>query len=228
MVVRQVGVELVGLLFLYIALGPFPQGLHGVQRLRVCFRRLALVAEADRVGDEVGVFFDQLAYAPLVQILVHAFAHFENDGRAGLVARRILKRVGAVPDRDPLDRLLTLAALEGDDRDLLGDHEGRVKAHAELPDQLGDINRLAFFKRLREGFGARTGDHAQVFVEFLLAHADAVVRDHQSLVLRVGDDVDPPRRSVGDNRFVGQAQILGAVDRVRGVRDQLAQEDLFF
>ena len=127
---------------------------------------------------------------------------------------------GALPHHAAL-----LAVLAGDDRDLVGDHEGGVEAHAELADD-GQVLALALFHVVFEAQRAGLCDHAEVVFRFLRVHADAVVADRQRARFLVGDDLDAKIVAVKTDLVVGQREIAELVDRVRGVGDDLAQKDL--
>lgn len=75
--------------------------------------------------------------------------------------------------------------------------------------------------------GARAGDGAEVVDQVLPVHADTVVHDRQGARRGVGEDADgelPVARREFRLRYGGVAQPIAGVG---GVRDQLAQEDLF-
>ena len=70
------------------------------------------------------------------------------------------------------------------------------------------------------------GDGAQVRDQILLVHADAGVGDGEGLLLLVEFQIDAGiegKRLVG---LVGEGQVAELVERVGGVGDELAQEDL--
>ena len=110
------------------------------------------------------------------------------------------------------------------DVDAVGDDERRIEADAELTDQLRVLLLVAGHAREEFG-GAGLGDRAEVLDRLLAAHADAVVGDRDRARLRVGID--------GDGELAASLQQLGTrqrleaqlVERVRGVGNQLAQED---
>jgi hypothetical protein len=69
-------------------------------------------------------------------------------------------------------------------------------------------------------------DRAQVLNQLLAGHADARIADRDCLGLFV--DADPDRQlGIGaEDIRVGDLLELDAVERIRGIRDQLAQKDL--
>ena len=84
--------------------------------------------------------------------------------------------------RLPLECLLC-AVGTADNLDLVRDHKCGVKADAELPDNVY-IVRVGFIflgKLQRTAFG----NGAEIFVEFRLGHADAVVGNFQETVVFV-------------------------------------------
>ena len=111
----------------------------------------------------------------------------------------------------------------GGDLDLVGHEEGRVEADTELADHR-DVH--AVLDRLHEGLGARLGDRAEVLDQLRLGHADTRVPDRERLVRPVGDDRDEHLGLRLEARRVGQRLVADLVERIRSVRDQLAEEDL--
>src|SRR5258708_974745 len=69
-----------------------------------------------------------------VEILVLALAQMDDDLGASLGTRKRLDRELTLAVRIP-PPALSLASLAAQHLDLFGDHEGRVEADAELPDQ---------------------------------------------------------------------------------------------
>ena len=110
---------------------------------------------------------------------------------------------------------------------LLGDHERRVEADAELADQPDVLGRFAA-QLLDEGRGARARDGAELGNQLVMAHADAVVGDGDRLGLGVERDGDLELGVAGGQFGRGQRRVAQPVAGVRGVRDELAQEDLAF
>ena len=79
---------------------------------------------------------------------------------------------------------------------------------------------------LDEGLGAGLGDGAEVLDQFLLAHADAGVGDGERLPFLVGRDGDREAGLALEQLGLGDRLVAELVERVGGVRDQLAQEDV--
>ena len=103
-----------------------------------------------------------------------------------------------------------------------GDNEARIETDAELADQV-DV-ALAGLHLLDESLGSGLGDGAEIVDQLLFRHADAGIGDGECLVLLVGRDGD---REVGlalEKRGVRDRLVAQLVERVGGVRDQLAQE----
>ena len=154
----------------------------------------------------------------------------QHDARAAL--RRIVERSRARSRRTPLPSRrpapgLFAAGEAADHVDPVGHHEGRVEADAELADELGVVARLA---------GARARSmKARVPERAIVPSASAISSrlmpmplssTVSSLVVRIGRDRDA--------RLGIVAEQFGAADRleaqpfagVRGIGDQLAQEDV--
>jgi hypothetical protein len=83
----------------------------------------------------------------------------------------------------------------------------------------------ALLDRLEKRLGAGVGDGAEVLHQFVVRHADAVVGDGQGLGLLVGGDVDFQRQRRLMECFLGGLDVAELFHRVRGVGNQLAEED---
>ena len=180
-----------------------------------------------RVLDEVGVLLDHLAQLPLLQVLLRVLLEVEDDVGAAALLGGVLEGVAAVGVGLPEHRLVGGGAgAAGEDGDLVGDHEGRVEADAELADQLRVVLDLAALEQLEELLGPRVGDGPQGLGGLVAGQADAVVAHGEGAGLLVGDQLDLPVAPLRVDGRVGERQIAGLVDGVAGVGDQLAQEDL--
>ena len=133
---------------------------------------------------------------------------------------------GALAVRRPAPGLVRPGAVRVDG-DFVRDHERRIEADAELPDERGGFLARVFRRKLvEEGLGAGAGDGAKPLRQVFAGHADAVVREGQRLGVGIDRDLDRERRAVLDqfrlgDRFV--AQLLAGVGRVG---DELADENL--
>ena len=107
-----------------------------------------------------------------------------------------------------------LAALDGDP---VGDHEARVEAHTELPDQARQVFLglvLGFGELCGEGLGAGARDGAQVRGDLFGVHADAVVRDGQGVSVVIHLEGDLEALIASEQLGVGQplnAQLVAGV-----------------
>jgi hypothetical protein len=115
------------------------------------------------------------------------------------------------------------------DVDAVGDHEGAVEADAELADEV-DVGLLAAVLLLAEAAEelerAGVGDRAEVAGRLLFAHADAAVLEHQDAASRVRLDPDLGGRVAAEHVVSREPLEARLVERVRGVGDQLSEEDL--
>merc|ERR1719424_1769040 len=93
---------------------------------------------------------------------------------------------------------------------------------SRVPDQVGRVTPLA--ERLGELLGAALRDAAEVALQLRARHADAVVLDGERARLLVARQPDAP--GVRLRALLRQRQEPLLVARVRGVRDELAQEDV--
>ena len=198
------------------------------------FLRLALVVHRGFIPDdvhhdgvlhEVRILFDDLPKPEFHDVVPAVLVEVQRDLGAALISAALGDFVAAVAARFPGPRFVVSGGA-GFERDLVGDHEGRVKADAELADQFRIVLGLVFLKFLHELPSAGTGDGADVALEFLLGHADAVVLDSERLGFVVDKELDPELRIVLDEIFVGKCTETQSVDRVRSVADQFPQKDI--
>ncbi len=245
-VVRDVAVELLVLLVGDLRGRPRPDRLHRVQSdlfddlLLGARDRFAVVIalgladrllHPDRVGDEVGVALDERLDDLRIGVVVETVLRiggFEMQRHRGAAHEAAVVGQGVLPfaTRLPTGRVL-LAGPPRHHGDLVGHHEGRVEADAELADEVVEaLRRVARAHPVDQLAGARLGDRAEVLHHLLAAHADAVVGDLQGARLRVGRDADLQHLGPLHDPLVGQRLEAQAVEGVRGVRDELAQEDL--
>ena len=237
-------IELVVLLLGDLALFPLPQGHHGVEGLplgHVLVLRLVVGAavlpagvggqHADGEADIVAVLLHQPLEGVLLQILAVLVLLFlavglqvhDDIGAHGVLFAR-LDSVAVHTGGLPAVRLLT-AVLFGDDGDLVGHHEGGVEAHAELADNVG-VGGLLALQLALELEAAAIGDDAQIVLQIVLVHADAVVADGQGAAVGIGGQDDAEVLPVQAHLVVGQTEVAQLVDGVGGVGDDLTEEDL--
>ena len=245
-------VELVVLLGRDVASALLPDGGHGVQGLELLVvlpLRLVVVAgvggllllaglgdhHLDRVAHVVAVALDQVLQGVLGEVLVVAglvgvvLEGKDDVGAAGRAVRRVVGGDGL--DGVALDAVggpaQALVGAEGarDHADRLGHHEGGVEAHAEAADDVDGVALLVGVGLL-ELLGAGVGDGAEVLLELVGGHADAVVRDSEGAGVLVVGERDGEVLLVDFGGGVGQALEVELVDGVGGVGDELAQEDL--
>ena len=120
---------------------------------------------------------------------------------------------------------MLLAGLARDDLDLTCDHECGIEADAELPDQI-QIRSVVAAQLLDEALGAGARDGAEIVHQIVAVHADAVVDHRQRARLPIGRQDDLQLGLVAQQARLGQSGVAQPIARVRGVGDQLAQEDL--
>ncbi len=172
----------------------------------------------------VGVLLHNLLQAPAVGVLPAFFVEVKKDCGAGDGALCGLNVEARLAVAHPAPGLV-FTRLAGDDLDAVGDHEGAVEADPELADEIRIPFRISG-KLREEVFRTRAGDGAQVRDQILLIHADACVGDRERAVLLVELQVDAriERKRLVD--ILCKRQVAQLVERVGGVRNELAQEDL--
>src|SRR5216683_4322348 len=174
----------------------------------------------------IGIGVHNAAQPRRFEIVVLAFAQVhDNCGTAGrLGAWFDAKLAFAVGDPAPT---LALASLAAPHLNLFGNHKRRIKADAELADQAHILAGVARELVDKSG-GAGARDRAEIFDELLSIHADAVIGNGQSASGLVGGEDDTVAGIAFGQRRLGQSSVAQSVAGVRGIRNELAEEDLFF
>ena len=232
-----------------LGLGALPDGHHGVYRLGrrdidgvhdglavgilLAGGLLLLTGDVhdDGPADIVGVFLDQCLELPYleeraVDLLLGVLLYVHNDVRAGLIFVALGDGVAVRAGALPLDALFFAVFLR-DNGDLVGHHEGRIKAHAELADD----GYIVFFRLFGthvvfEFERSALCDDAEVLLGLLLAHADAVVGHGDGARVLVDGDADAVVGSVKADLVVRQRDVAQLVYRVGCVGDDLSEEYL--
>ena len=180
-------------------------------------------------ADVVGVFLHQPAQGVFLEILtvfvrllVAVGLDVHDDVGAHGVPGAGLDGVALQAVGLPAVRLL-LAIFPGDNGDVVRHHKGGVEAHAELAD---DVGLGLLVQPLAELVGAAGGDNAQVVLQLVRVHTDAVVADGEGAVFLVNGQGDGEILPLEPHVLVCQGQITQLVDGVGGVGDDFPQEDL--
>ena len=194
--------------------------LHGLR----FFGLLVRVGEIDRVRHERAVFFQHFAGAPFIGELQRVFGEVQRDRGAALRAVTGFQAEIHAAFGFPVNGLGTFLPGEGIDGDLVGDHEGRVEAQAEVADDLvlGGLVLIGVQKVRSAG----KGDVVDVFLYFLSGHAEAVVLKAEDLIRRIGGHVNAQFFLGIQSRFTHQFQFFQFGDGVAAVRDHLAEKDI--
>ena len=238
-------VEVVVLLLGHLALGPLPDGDHGVDGLpllhllilrlvifpgvlRLGLLTAVLHLHTDRIPDVVRILFNQVRKRIGRQILVVIFfLGVGLDGHDHVGAHGVLLAgldgVAVHPLGLPLPGGLPAIGL-GDHSHLVRHHKGGIEAHAELADdvQLRVVGVLGLLLKLQR---AALGNGAQVVLHLFLGHADAVVRHGEGPGFLVGDHNNLEILPVQPHLLIGQSPIRQFVNGVAGVGNQLPQEN---
>ena len=120
-----------------------------------------------------------------------------------------------------------LAGAPAQNLDLVGDHETRIEPDAELSDQRHVLIVFAG-KLIDEGGRSRPRDGTQIIDQRVAVHADAVIIDDQQFLFGIDRNFDAEVGIVGCQIRLGYGEIPQPVARIRCVRDQFAQKNLFF
>ena len=243
-------VELVVVLLLHVGGALLPDGSHGVDGLELLIilplgrivvasvLGLGLLAmlgnhHLDGVAHVVAVLLDQVLEAPLGQVGIKALAVFaalvladrQNNigtvggalgGLDGVALKAVaLPHVGFVRTKSAAHNAHTARY-----------HEGRVKAHAKLADDI-HIVALTFGVLGLELLAAGMGNGTQVLLQLLGSHANAVIRNGKRTIVLVKGDADGKIGTVDVYVIIRKALEVELVHSVGSVGDKLAQEDLF-
>ncbi len=247
-VVRDVPVEIRVLLVRDLGLRPGPDRLHRVEspvlddglRFAVGLRGSVLVAFVlraldradDGIVDEVRIPLDDVLEDVAVGVVADSRflvdrLEMKRYRRAAAIAPGLGNVEPALADRLP-ERRLVLTGLPGDDGDLVGDHENRIKTDAELADQRRQNFAVTLGSRLLQQLpGTGLSDRSQVLDHFFPAHSDTGILDRQGPVLPVRYDPDLVDVILGNDIGTGQPLEAQAVQGVGGVGDQFPEKDIF-
>ena len=149
--------------------------------------------------------------------------------------RAARRRVGERQRRDGEDALAVRrpaprfvgSGAAGLDDDLVGDHERRIEADAELADEIGRLLAGVFGgEPVEEGARAGAGDGAERVDQFGARHADAVVGEGDRVSLGIERDLDAERFARLDQLRLGDRLVAQLLAGVGGVGDELAHEDV--
>ena len=191
-------------------------------------RARLLHVHEDGVADVIAVALDQVLDERLGEVLVvvdlvGVLAQMQDDVGAAFCPLGFADVVALDAVAFPLEGLVA-AIGPRDDRHLVGDHEGGVEANAELADDVDflEILRVRALELERTGMG----DGAEVLVELVLRHADAVVADGERARVLVDGDLDVQVAAHDGAVLVLERAEVELVEGVRRVGDELAQEDL--
>ena len=183
------------------------------------------------MGDEVRVaLYDPLEHDRVGEIeqadLFVDVLQVQDDSRAAALTGRIVHRELTVTVRAPQGSGV-LAGPSGHQLHTVCDHERRVEANPELSNQLGHDLAVATGGGLAEQLaGARLGNRPDVVDDLLAAHADSAVVHSEHPGLAVWLQTDLERMSLRRQRSLADRLEPEPIQGIRGVRDQLAQEDL--
>ena len=199
--------------------GSSPVGLVFIFSLGFIFFGGVGVFQKNWEAQVLGVTIDQAGDVALLGVFARVFFQMQQDFGAALGFALRLDGEGAVADARPVHASVGLSVSAArEDFDFVGDHERRVKADAELADDVGLV--AAAVVELRQEFGAAGfGDGAEVGYYFLFAHADAVIADRYGLGFAIDADADRQLAILRQQLVVADGLVAQFVERVGGVGD---------
>ena len=186
----------------------------------------------NRVTDIVGILLDQALEGHLVGVVfftviaVEVLAQAEDDCRAVFRFLTFFQAVFTIASGFPLIRLF-FTGLAGNDRDFIGDHEGRIETDAELADEvlIRAVCILSFLQFFQEGFRTGLGNRTQVFHQILFVHAQAVIRNRQRMGIGIRRQMDFKGRVAFEEVAVSQRLVMQLVDSIGCIGNQFTKED---
>ena len=142
---------------------------------------------------------------------------------AGFVDRlhRKIALAARLPTHRPIGRKPGTAR---NDRHFIGDDEGRIKADAELPDQMRVLGLIAS-QRGKEFARTGLGDGTKLIDRIFARQPDTVVRNGERARFLVESDTNFQLGVVAVQRRIVQGLETQFVARVGGVRNQLTQKN---
>ena len=175
----------------------------------------------------IGVLADDGAHAPVVQEIIFPFTQVQGDFGAAVRFGDVINGVFAFPFGFPQHAVLgAVACRTGAHGDFVRHDERRVETDAELADQLA-VFRLVRAHGLQERLGAGFRDGPEVVDHLVAVHPDAVIGDGQGAVLFIKRDAHAQLAVAFVQIRVRQRAEAQLVRRIRGVGNQLTQENFF-
>mmetsp|Transcript_26488 Transcript_26488/g.41502 ORF Transcript_26488/g.41502 Transcript_26488/m.41502 type:complete len:332 (-) Transcript_26488:197-1192(-) len=182
--------------------------------------------QVDGEVDELRVALDEGPELILLQVLSGILLDLHGD--LGTAAKGIATGIlgdceGSISLGDP--HHLVVVVVLGDNGHGISNKVNGVETNTELSDEV-HVTLLGHL--LKEAGGSRLGDSSQVVPEVVCCHADSSVRDADGASILVSGDADLELGlvTVAQHRGIGEREETDLVQGVRGVRDQLTQEDL--
>ena len=181
----------------------------------------------DGIADVVGILLDQGTEGVFIQVagvvlIPLILAEVEDDIGPHLLPVSFLDLIAVYPLADPAVGSPVFQGF-GDHFHLFRHHKGSIETDPELADNGGHI---PLGLGLLELLGARVGDGPQVLVHLLLGHPNPVVPDGQGSVLFIGNEFNLVGRPVEIRSFLLQVQNVPLIQGIRGVGNQLPEEDI--
>ena len=201
-------------------------GCIGRQRLLALFR----YQHANGVAHVVAVMQNQMTQTLFGQEFVvilfgRAFLDGQNDVGTVRFALGRLNGVALHAVAFPSVRLIA-SECAGHNAHVVGHHKRRVETNAELANNV-NVGTLLLSVFGLERLAVGVSDGAQVLVQLVLAHANAVIGNNNSARALVEVHANAQLVFVNGGRFVGQALEVQLVHGIGRVRNELTKEDLF-
>ena len=182
-----------------------------------------LAVELDRVRDECRILADDVLQPerlgefvqPLLEVQAHDRSALQTVGRFDCEAAR------AIGFPSPAAVFAVTAA---EHFHAVGQHESGIEPDAELADQ-GQVGFGVAREAVEKLQRSAVGDRAEVLDQLFAGHADPAVDDVEPSLFFVRLQADL-QRAVAAMRFICQLDMAHLVERVRRVRNQLADRDL--
>ena len=187
--------------------------------------RILTLAHIDGKPDVIGMFVDDVLDPIFICKLGRVFLELDLHLRPALAHLRRADLVVVLAGGVPANGFGLGFGGPGCHAYPFRHHKYRIEAHTELSDHLGEIHFLVL-RRFDELARPRLGNGPQVFDDLIMRHADARILDRQQAVFLIYRDLDLQLGIRVYHIPVGDHLEAQAIQRIGGVREQLAQEHL--
>mmetsp|Transcript_1462 Transcript_1462/g.2800 ORF Transcript_1462/g.2800 Transcript_1462/m.2800 type:complete len:312 (+) Transcript_1462:1404-2339(+) len=177
----------------------------------------------DREANELRVLLHKVLNPLLLQVFAHVLLHVKHNASSTAQSRIISLRHGETSSSLGRPEVAFIVVVLGHNLHLIRNKVRRVESHTELSNH-GNVRSSR--QRLHERLGSRLGNGSEVVNKIGLGHTNSGVLDGERVVGLIGDELDLELRLAVEDTAVREALVADLIERIGGVRDELAKEDL--